>query len=124
MKIHRTKILPRLKPKPVMHIAGKADDKVPFEAQVHTVEDFRQLNQCGDGKPWQKECTLYPSKIGDPVVMLVHRHGHELPHEAPPLIVKFFKDHTLDGHGKKGLNSSDTHAENDVRVRGSFPFGT
>ncbi|MEO6787084.1 MAG: dienelactone hydrolase family protein [Chthoniobacteraceae bacterium] len=86
-----------LKPKPVIHIAGENDPLVKFEWQKLMMEAVRKINQCGDGEPWDgiNGCTLYPSKIGAPVVAFIHPGTHTYPSEAPALIVKFFKEHAL-----------------------------
>ena len=55
---------------------------------------LRNLNGCGAGKPWAKDCTLYESKLGTPVVTFIHPGTHKFPEVAPALIVKFFKEHT------------------------------
>ncbi len=83
-----------LKPKPVMHIAGRKDELVKFAWQEEAVNRIRKLNQCSDGEPWVENCTLYPSKIGAPVVAFFHPGTHQFPSTAPALIVKFFKEHT------------------------------
>ena len=81
-------------PKPVMHIAGKADPLVKFAWQERTLQFVRKLNGCGAGLPWPADasCTLYPSAKGTPVVTRVHEGGHKYPAEAPGLIVTFFKE--------------------------------
>lgn len=86
-----------LKPKPMIHIAGENDPLVKFEWQRQTMDDVRKLNQCGEGQSWEDTpgCTLYPSKIGAPVVTFIHPGTHTYPSEAPALIVKFFKQHAL-----------------------------
>lgn len=84
--------LPRLKPKPAMHIAGENDPLVKFSWQKLTMEAIRKLNGCDtEGKPWATHCTLYPSRTGTPFVAFIHPGGHGLPAGAPALIVKFFK---------------------------------
>jgi polyhydroxybutyrate depolymerase len=85
--------LGKLKPAPVMHIAGENDPLVKFAWQKATIHMLRQLNQCGEGKEWGKWCTEYPSKIGDPVVTFIHPGTHQMPADAPAAIVKFFKQH-------------------------------
>lgn len=85
----------KLKPKPVLHVAGENDSLVKFAWQKFTMEAVRQLNQCAAGQPQGKYCTLYPSKIGAPVLTYIHPGGHQFPQEAPALIVKFFKEHAL-----------------------------
>lgn len=85
----------RLKPKPVLHIAGENDELVKFTWQQATISRLKELNQCGDGKPWQDitHCTLYPSKSSNPLVTLIHPGNHSYPQEAPAQIVRFFKEH-------------------------------
>jgi polyhydroxybutyrate depolymerase len=86
--------LPRLKPKPVMHIAGENDPLVKFAWQKLTMDAVRKLNQCDAGQPWDKVefCTLYPSKLGAPVVTFIHPGTHTFHKDAPAAIVKFFKE--------------------------------
>jgi polyhydroxybutyrate depolymerase len=86
--------LPLLKPKPALHLAGENDPLVKYEWQKATIDALRKLNQCGEGKPWEKHCTIYESKIDTPVVAYMHPGGHNFPPEAPTVIVKFFKDHS------------------------------
>ena len=83
----------RIKPKPVLHMAGENDPLVRFEWQKRTIDEVRKLNGCGEGKPWGEHCTLYPSKTGTPVVTYIHSGGHQFPDDVPPVIVKFFKQH-------------------------------
>lgn len=85
--------LAQLKPKPVLHVAGEKDALVKFAWQQQTMNALRKLNECGAGKPWAKDCTLYESSIGAPVVTFIHPGGHEFPAAAPALIVKFFQEH-------------------------------
>jgi polyhydroxybutyrate depolymerase len=85
--------LGKLKPKPVLHVAGQNDELVKFAWQKLTMDMLRQLNQCGEGKEWGKWCTEYPSEIGAPVVTFIHPGTHQFPADAPAAIVKFFKQH-------------------------------
>lgn len=88
----RLKDMP-FKPRPCMHIAGSADTLVKYQWQVLTMNKVRQIDGCDpEGQPWAPNCTLYPSKTGTPVVTLIHPGDHKFPDEAPPLIVKFFKE--------------------------------
>ena len=83
-----------LKPIPLFHVSGKADAVVPFDGQVRTVEAVRKINGCDEkGTEWAKDCTIYKSEKGTPVVWLVHDGGHEYERRAPALIVQFFKEH-------------------------------
>ena len=81
-----------LKPKPVLHVAGEADPLVKFEWQKTTMEQIKKINQVGEGKPWEKYCTMYSSKAGAPVVTYIHPGTHQFAAEAPAVIVKFFKE--------------------------------
>ena len=84
--------LPRLKPKPVWHLAGRKDPLVKFEWQEQTITALRQLNQCGAGTETANGTMVYASKIGAPVVTFIHDGGHEFPAaKACPLIVEFFR---------------------------------
>jgi len=83
----------KLKPKPMLHIAGENDPLVKFEWQERAIEAVRKLNGCdAEGKPWADHCTLYPSSSGTPVVAFIHPGKHEVPAQAPALIAKFFKE--------------------------------
>lgn len=82
----------RLNPKPAMPIAGEKDTLVKFEWQQRTMESIRQVNGCAArGEAWERNCALYPSSGGTPVVTLIHPGAHVVPPSAPGLIVKFFK---------------------------------
>jgi polyhydroxybutyrate depolymerase len=82
------------KPLPLFHVAGRKDDVVPFDSQSKALESLRTFNGCeGEGKEWEKTCTIYESPKGAPVVTFVHDGDHKYPAEAPSLIVKFFKKH-------------------------------
>jgi polyhydroxybutyrate depolymerase len=84
----------QLKPKPVMHVAGESDPLVKFSWQELMMETLRRVNGCDDtGQPYAPQCTIYPSKNGTPVVTFIHPGGHEFDPTAPPLIVRFFKEH-------------------------------
>lgn len=86
----------KLKPKPAMHLAGETDPLVKYEWQQKMMQAERKLNGCeAEGKPWDKLCTIYESKSGTPCVTYIHPGGHTFTSDAPPLIVKFFKEHPV-----------------------------
>jgi polyhydroxybutyrate depolymerase len=86
--------IPKLKAKPVLHIAGRTDPLVKFEWQERMMRLDRELDGCAaEGSEWAKNATLYPSKGGTPMVAYVHEGGHEFPAAAPEWIVKFFQEH-------------------------------
>jgi polyhydroxybutyrate depolymerase len=81
------------KPKPAMHIAGTNDELVKYAWQEMAMNRIKQINQCeAEGKPWAKDCMLFPSKVGAPFVAFIHEGTHKFPDEAPALIAKFFKE--------------------------------
>jgi polyhydroxybutyrate depolymerase len=89
--------LPMMKPKPVLHLAGKTDPLVKFAWQDWMMKEVRKLNGCAEhGEPWASSGdltgTIYPSATGAPVVTLIHPGGHTFPQEAPELMVRFFKE--------------------------------
>ncbi|MGH7992394.1 MAG: hypothetical protein ACREDQ_02685 [Limisphaerales bacterium] len=45
------------------------------------------------GEPWDKQCMIYPSNRGTPLVTAIFPGGHQFNPAAPALIVKFFKEH-------------------------------
>jgi hypothetical protein len=94
------KMISTFKPRPMLQIAGKNDPIQKLASQEKTVQEVAQLNQCGAGEPWGNKCTVYPSKIGAPVVLFVHPGHHEVPGDAPPIIVKFFKRQFLGRAGQ------------------------
>jgi polyhydroxybutyrate depolymerase len=86
--------MPKLKPKPAMHLAGESDPLVKYEWQVQTMNVVRKLNGCeAQGNAWNEVGTVYASPSGTPFVSLIHPGGHQFLQDAPPLIVKFFKEH-------------------------------
>jgi polyhydroxybutyrate depolymerase len=88
---------PKLLLKPFLHLGAENDPLVKFAWQKTTFEKLREMNQCSEGKPWKdiKGATLYPSKLGAPVVTYIHDGGHTFPKNGPALIVKFFKEQAL-----------------------------
>jgi polyhydroxybutyrate depolymerase len=77
----------------VLHIAGENDPLVKFAWQEAMIAALREINQCGEGRPWELDanCTIYPSKIGAPLITAIHPGDHKYPAQAPAVIVKFFK---------------------------------
>ncbi|MBN2163749.1 MAG: hypothetical protein JXR25_14920 [Pontiellaceae bacterium] len=85
-------------PLPALHLAGRTDPLVKYAWQEQTMQFIRKLNRCADaGTPWATSgdlaATCYPSEGGTPFISLIHPGGHRFPEEAPPLMVRFFKEH-------------------------------
>ncbi len=84
----------KLKPKPVLHLAGEKDALVKFAWQERTIAQLKKLNQCAsDSKEWELQSQLFSSPIHTPVVTYIHSGTHAFPREAPELIVRFFKSY-------------------------------
>jgi len=84
----------QLLPKPAMIIGGQDDPLVKFAWQKLTMEAVRKVDGCSvKGGAWEKQCTLYASQSGTPVVTFSYPGGHQFNSAAPALIVKFFKQH-------------------------------
>ena len=87
----------QLTPKPAMIMGGEDDPLVKFAWQKLTMEAVRKVNGCtATGESWDKQCTIYTSKGGTPVVTFIYPGGHVFNSAAPALIVKFFKQHPGD----------------------------
>ncbi|MGL4552887.1 MAG: alpha/beta hydrolase family esterase [Gemmataceae bacterium] len=85
----------KLKPKPVLHLAGEKDPLVKYAWQEKTIAAVKKLNGVeGEGKPAGKHCTEYGSKGGPAVVTFLHPGGHEFPAGGAARIVEFFKGQT------------------------------
>lgn len=85
-----------IQPKPAMHIAGEQDPLVKFTMQQRVMDHIRKTNNCeAPGIDWAPHSTLYASPTGTPFVTYIHPGGHKYPAQAPPLIVRFFKEHQL-----------------------------
>lgn len=85
-----------LKPKPVIHIMGEADQLVKPAWQKMQIAKLLRLNQCtADGKPYGEAAMLYPSAIGCPVVVYKHSGGHLYPTAADATVIRFFKGNMI-----------------------------
>jgi polyhydroxybutyrate depolymerase len=79
--------------RPFLMVAGEKDPMQTLPKMEASLKKVLKLNQCQDGKDWiQKGCTLYPSKIGAPVLFMRSNSGHEVPHAAQTAIVDFFNE--------------------------------
>jgi len=88
------KYVDKLSPKPALILGGQNDPLVKFVWQERTMAAVRKVNGCAaTGEPWDKQCTLYPSNGGTPLVSCIFPGGHQFNPAEPALIVKFFKEH-------------------------------
>jgi polyhydroxybutyrate depolymerase len=84
------------KPKPVMHIMGEKDQLVSFTAQKRAVDAVIKMNGAAKvAKQWHdvKYASEHSSPSGTPVVTYIHPGDHTYPVDAPPAIVRFFKEY-------------------------------
>lgn len=87
------KYVTQLKPKPALIMGGKDDPLVKFSWQELSMAAVRKVNGCATtGEVWEKQCTMYASKGGTPLVTFVYPGGHTFNAASPGLIVKFFKE--------------------------------
>ena len=84
-------LLPALKPKPFFAVAGENDQTLKFSWQKGVIGTLLRRNECDATQPLKPRVVTHPSRIGAPVMTLIHGGGHELPPEVPAMIVAFFK---------------------------------
>ncbi len=83
----------KLEPKPVFLVAGENDPLVRFSWQIEMANMVLKINRCGTGRSITKNVTVYDSIIDVPVETYIDKSGHEIPEEALPYIVGFFREH-------------------------------
>ena len=86
------------KPIPLIQVAGRQDETVPYESQMRTIQRIRQLNKCEttakkfDSKlPTAEKAEMWSSSLDCPVVLYSYDGGHKMPDEANPIIVDFLR---------------------------------
>ncbi len=87
-----TAVLPTV-PKPFLQIGGKNDGNIRFALQEQAMETARRVDGVSKGETCGRNCTLYPSPTGTPVMTVIHEGGHEWPEGTSQRVVKFFRDH-------------------------------
>jgi polyhydroxybutyrate depolymerase len=85
-------VLPAV-PKPFLQVGGKNDGNIPFALQQNAMETARRVDGVSKGEPCGRNCTLYPSANGTPVMTFIHEGGHEWPDGISQQIAKFFQSH-------------------------------
>ena len=81
-------------PKSLILIGGRQDRTVDFKLQMDAFETLRTVNGAsGYGESCGKNCTLYRSSRGAPIITYLHDGGHLYPSEATDIIVSFFRAH-------------------------------
>jgi polyhydroxybutyrate depolymerase len=81
-------------PRAVFHVAGIADETVPFASQQEAIDVAKRVDGAtGEGIACGKGCTTYRSPGGPPVMTWFHPGGHVYPSDTSARIAKFFRDH-------------------------------
>lgn len=83
--------LGKLKPKPVLHLAGTNDPLVKFEWQRRMIEYVLKINGGSAFRSDAQGLTTYPSSGGAVTAVYLHSGGHRFPSEAQVTIVRFFQ---------------------------------
>ena len=87
-----TRFVSKLRPIPVMHIAGEKDELVKFNWQELGIQALLKHQQCVKPSTNDGLVRVHPSEIGCPVVTYIYPGGHKFPADAVPHIIKFFKE--------------------------------
>ncbi len=82
-------------PKPFLQVGGKDDGNIPFAQQEQAMAAARRVNGVAKGEGCGRNCTLYPSASGTPVITVIHDGGHEWPEGISQRIAKFFQSYSL-----------------------------
>jgi len=81
-------------PKSLILIGGRQERTVDFKLQMQAFETLRTVNGAtGYGESCGKNCSLYRSSKGAPIITYLHDGGHLYPSEATDIIVSFFRAH-------------------------------
>jgi polyhydroxybutyrate depolymerase len=89
-----TSVLPAV-PKPFLQVGGRNDGNIRFALQEQAMETARRVDGVSNGGSCGRNCTLYPSATGTPVMTFVHDGGHEWPDGISQRIAKFFQNYPL-----------------------------
>ena len=90
----RRDLLPLVKPRPALIIAGEKDQLVPFAAQRASLDAVIRLNGADRmGQPWADSAVLHKSAKGLDVAAYLYAGDHTMPANAGALMAKFFKEH-------------------------------
>ncbi len=90
--------LQTLKPKPVLHLAGRKDALVRYAWQESTITALRKINDCEAETALQLGINRFSSPLKCPVWCFLHPGAHGFPAQAPEWIVRFFKAHPRPDH--------------------------
>jgi polyhydroxybutyrate depolymerase len=84
-------------PKPLLHIAGRQDMRIPFADQESAIETAKRVNGVtGAGAGCGNGCTKYGTSRANTVMTWIHPGGHTYPAGTADRIVRFLADHRLE----------------------------
>lgn len=87
-------LIDKAQPKPVFIIAGEKDPLVPFQTQQNSILRARKLLKTDESKAKVNGLErTEPGVNGSELVTYIHSGGHEVPLEALPSVIGFFKRH-------------------------------
>ncbi|MCE1169089.1 MAG: dienelactone hydrolase family protein [Sphingobacteriia bacterium] len=81
----------KLGPKPVFIVAGRNDQLVKYSWQMEMARILLKINKCETRRIVNTNLSEYGSTIAAPIETYINGSGHEIPEEALPYIVEFFK---------------------------------
>lgn len=85
----------RLEPKPVFLVAGRNDAIIKFSWQMEMRDYLLKVNSCKKGRTITSNITEYDSDNNFTIKTYINDLGHDIPGEALPYIIGFFKEHKL-----------------------------
>jgi polyhydroxybutyrate depolymerase len=85
-------VLPAV-PKPFLQVGGRNDGNIRFALQEQAMDTARRVDGVSEGESCGRNCTLYSSANGTPVMTVIHDGGHEWPDGTSQQIAKFFQNH-------------------------------
>lgn len=87
-------LIDKAPPKPVFIIAGEKDPLVPFQTQQNSILRARRLLKTDESKARVNGLERTEAGVnGSELVTYIHPGGHEVPLEALPSVIGFFKRH-------------------------------
>lgn len=83
-----------MKPNHIFHVAGKADQTVPFASQWSTIQTLSKLLGCPEEpKETKGNLSLFHGSSGYDLATWIHDGGHSVPDASITAMVKFFQQH-------------------------------
>lgn len=80
-------------PRPILHLAGRRDNVVPFANQQRTIDRLVTARNAGATEDWPEVPGVqrHPSSRGGDIAVLLHDGDHRFPAAGPAAIAAFFQ---------------------------------